>query len=59
MFKRNVMNLNYKYPGSFPQLAKDLCRKILRVRMSDRLTIDEILEHPWLQTKQMIKDKEL
>lgn len=44
----NIVCLNYKFPPSFPPLAKDLVKKILVLDPSKRLSLAGILSHPWL-----------
>mmetsp|Transcript_8828 Transcript_8828/g.17473 ORF Transcript_8828/g.17473 Transcript_8828/m.17473 type:complete len:479 (-) Transcript_8828:309-1745(-) len=50
---RQIRTANYKfdeeYWGEVSQSAKDLVSKLLVVDRSKRLTIDQLLEHPWLQ----------
>ena len=50
-FKMNVLQGKLRFPGSFPALAKDLVRKILKPKPQDRLKITEILRHPWLNAE--------
>jgi serine/threonine protein kinase len=46
--KRNILKQKFEFPKDFPQLAKDLVKKILVLKPEDRLPIDKILSHPWL-----------
>lgn len=46
--KKNINNMNYKVPKSLSQECHDLIRRILQKSPSDRLTINQIIEHPWL-----------
>ncbi len=36
--------------------AKDVVRKLLVVDPSKRMTIDEALQHPWLQVTTLLQD---
>lgn len=46
--KRNILRQKFDFPRDFPPLAKDLVKKILVLRPEDRLSIEQILCHPWL-----------
>jgi serine/threonine protein kinase len=46
--KRNILKQKFDFPKDFPILAKDLVKKILVLKPEDRLTIEQILSHPWL-----------
>ena len=39
----------YKFPVELSEESKDLIRKLLVVNPSDRLSIPEILAHPWIK----------
>ena len=43
----NIQTLNIKWNGKIHPLAKDLIKKILCINPNDRLSLDEILNHPW------------
>ena len=43
-----VMSCIYKFPLSMPAGAKDLIQKLLVIDPEDRLTIGEVLKHPWV-----------
>mgnify|MGYP000376599249 FL=1 len=43
-----ITQVKIGFPKSFPFLAKDLVKKLLKKDPNSRLTIKEILEHPWL-----------
>ena len=45
----DIKNLRVKWTDDFPILAKDLVSKILRLRPSDRITLKEMLNHPWFK----------
>lgn len=48
----NISKCKPKFPLSFPEQAKDLISRILVKNSTDRLTVSEILKHPWIQSLQ-------
>lgn len=50
--KRRIMSADFDFPEkewkNISSLVKDLIRKLLCVEPSERITIDSLLEHPWL-----------
>jgi len=46
---RDIARLHYSFPADFPPLAQDFVRKILVDDPARRLTIPQMLAHPWLQ----------
>eukprot|EP00826_Nyctotherus_ovalis_P024939 TRINITY_DN1924_c0_g1_i7.p1 TRINITY_DN1924_c0_g1~~TRINITY_DN1924_c0_g1_i7.p1 ORF type:complete len:720 (+),score=256.08 TRINITY_DN1924_c0_g1_i7:160-2319(+) len=51
----NILNVKINYPKDFPQLAKDLVSKLLKPRPKDRLSLQEILMHPWIKSRPTIR----
>ena len=43
----NIKKLKVNWPVDFPPLAKNLVSKILKLNPSERLSVEEILDHPW------------
>ena len=43
----NIKKLKVNWSVDFPPLAKNLISKILKLNPSERLSVDEILDHPW------------
>jgi len=43
----DIKNLKLMWTDDFPILAKNLVSKILKIKPEERLTLQEILEHPW------------
>ena len=43
----NIKKLKVNWPVDFPPLAKNLVSKILKLNPSERLSVDEILDHAW------------
>ena len=36
-----------KWPKGFPGVAKDLVTKLLKTNPKERISLEEVLEHPW------------
>ena len=51
----NIKTLRIVWTDDFPQLAKDLVGRILRLNPKDRLTLDEIINHQWFRDVPIIK----
>ena len=51
----NIKTLRIVWTDDFPQLAKDLVGRILRLNPKDRLTLDEIINHQWFKDVPIIK----
>lgn len=45
----NIKKLKINWPIDFPPLAKNLVSKILKLNPNERLTIQEISNHPWFE----------
>ena len=43
----NIKKLKINWPIDFPPLAKNLVTKILKLNPAERLSLEEILDHPW------------
>ena len=52
---RNIKKLKINWPIDFPPLAKNLVSKILKLNPSERLSLDEILDHPWFSQNPPLK----
>lgn len=48
-------SLKYDFPSNFPPLCKDLISKILVENSKDRLSLKNILAHPWITSKYLEK----
>jgi serine/threonine protein kinase len=46
----DIKTLKIKWTDDFPTLAKNLISKILRLKPSERPSLDEILTHPWFES---------
>jgi len=46
---------NFTIPSRASAKAKCLIRNLLRREAEDRLTAEEVLQHPWLQQKVILK----
>eukprot|EP00826_Nyctotherus_ovalis_P030099 TRINITY_DN2390_c0_g4_i1.p1 TRINITY_DN2390_c0_g4~~TRINITY_DN2390_c0_g4_i1.p1 ORF type:complete len:720 (-),score=267.85 TRINITY_DN2390_c0_g4_i1:106-2265(-) len=51
----NIIRLKISYPKDFPKLAKDLVAKLLKPNPKDRLSLKELLEHPWFTGKPLLR----
>ena len=51
----SIKTLKICWTDDFPPLAKDLISKILRLKPSERLTLDQIIEHQWFKEIPQIK----
>ena len=51
----SIKTLKICWTDDFPPLAKDLISKILRLKPSDRLSLDQILAHQWFKEIPQIK----
>jgi serine/threonine protein kinase len=51
----NIKNLRISYPKDFPKLAKDLVAKLLKPNPKDRLSLEELLTHPWFTGKPLLR----
>ncbi|GMT22040.1 hypothetical protein PFISCL1PPCAC_13337, partial [Pristionchus fissidentatus] len=54
---RKIMKGNYPVPDFLSECSKQLLSKMLKVEPSQRLTVKELLEHPWLNKNYQVKIK--
>ncbi|CAO3597340.1 unnamed protein product [Absidia cylindrospora] len=47
--QRKIVNVDYEMPGYFSAYAQDLIANLLIRDPTDRLTMDQIINHPWMQ----------
>eukprot|EP00995_Heteronema_vittatum_P008071 NODE_323_length_1483_cov_288.808229_g234_i0.p1 GENE.NODE_323_length_1483_cov_288.808229_g234_i0~~NODE_323_length_1483_cov_288.808229_g234_i0.p1 ORF type:complete len:341 (-),score=110.17 NODE_323_length_1483_cov_288.808229_g234_i0:387-1409(-) len=52
---RKIYGVQYSFPSSFPPLAKDLVQGMLQKDEKKRLTVCQILAHPWIVEHQDTK----
>jgi len=45
----NIKKLKINWPLDFPPIAKNLVNKILRLDPKERITLQEIINHPWFE----------
>ena len=45
---KRITRVEVKYPPHVSTEAKDLISRLLRKSPSDRLTLEQVLEHPWI-----------
>ncbi|CAO3642317.1 unnamed protein product [Cunninghamella echinulata] len=48
MMQRKIVNVDYELPTYFSPQVQDLISNILKHDPNERLTIDQILNHPWM-----------
>jgi len=51
----NIRKLKLKFPMTFPPLAKDLVRRLLRINPEERLSLEELLNHPWMRSTPLLR----
>ena len=51
----NIKKLKINWSIDFPPLAKNLVSKILKLNPTERLSIEEILDHPWFTQNQPLR----
>jgi hypothetical protein len=44
-----IKNLDYKFPPHVTELAQDLIKKLIVLSPADRLTPEQVLDHPWIK----------
>ena len=49
VLKYNIRNMKISWPSDIDREAKDLISKILKYNPNDRLTVEEILRHPFIE----------
>jgi serine/threonine protein kinase len=49
MFEK-IMRVKIEYPKNFPPLAKDLVQRLLKANPEERISLAEIMRHPWMTT---------
>lgn len=45
---KNIIKGNYRMPNSLSESCRSLISSLLRINPKERLTLDQILQHPWL-----------
>ena len=51
----NILNFKIKWPKGFPGVARDLVAKLLKTNPAERISLDEILNHPWCKANPALK----
>jgi len=51
----NIRKLKLRFPMTFPPLAKDLVRKLLKINPAERISLEELLTHQWLRTVSLLR----
>jgi serine/threonine protein kinase len=51
----NILNFRIKWPKGFSGVAKDLVSKLLKTTPSERLSLEEVTNHPWFKANPPLK----
>ena len=51
----NIKSLRIVWTDDFPQLAKDLVGRILRLNPKDRISLDDMINHQWFKDTPLLK----
>ena len=43
----SILNFKVKWPKGFDPVARDLVQKLLKIKPEERISLEEMLEHPW------------
>merc|ERR1712109_153343 len=55
---RRILNVDIKWPDKFPVGGKDLIQNLLKRKPTERLPLEDVLEHLWIiETKEMYAKK--
>ncbi|XP_068937524.1 MAP kinase-activated protein kinase 5 isoform X2 [Petaurus breviceps papuanus] len=56
--RRKIMTGSFEFPeeewSQISEMAKDIVRKLLKVKPEERLTIEGVLDHPWLNSNEAL-----
>uniref|UniRef100_F6Q786 MAP kinase-activated protein kinase 5 n=1 Tax=Equus caballus TaxID=9796 RepID=F6Q786_HORSE len=56
--RRKIMTGSFEFPeeewSQISEMAKDVVRKLLKVKPEERLTIEGVLDHPWLNSTEAL-----
>eukprot|EP00359_Climacostomum_virens_P009954 CAMPEP_0204905458 /NCGR_PEP_ID=MMETSP1397-20131031/5431_1 /ASSEMBLY_ACC=CAM_ASM_000891 /TAXON_ID=49980 /ORGANISM="Climacostomum Climacostomum virens, Strain Stock W-24" /LENGTH=720 /DNA_ID=CAMNT_0052074341 /DNA_START=38 /DNA_END=2197 /DNA_ORIENTATION=- len=50
-----IMRVKIDFPKNFPPMAKDLVQRLLKADPDERISITDIMRHPWMMTHQPIR----
>lgn len=51
----SILNFRIKWPKGFSGVARDLVSKLLKTNPSDRISLEEVTNHPWFKANPPIK----
>lgn len=43
----SILKFKVKWPKGFDPVARDLVQKLLKIEPEERISLEEMLEHPW------------
>ncbi|ORX78973.1 Pkinase-domain-containing protein [Basidiobolus meristosporus CBS 931.73] len=59
VMQRLIVNADVSFPEGFPKECQDLISGVLKKNPMDRLTVEEILKHPWMADPETPMDYEM
>ena len=51
----NILHFRVKWPKGFPGVARDLVSKLLKTNPAERISLEEVLNHPFFKANPAIK----
>lgn len=51
----NILNFRIKWPKGFSGVARDLVTKLLKTNPAERISLDEVINHPWFKANPPLK----
>jgi serine/threonine protein kinase len=50
---RRIRNIEFKFPFYMSPECRDFVTRCLKLKSEDRMTLDQIIEHPWIKARSM------
>jgi serine/threonine protein kinase len=54
--KQRIKKSNYSFPDYFSDSLRDFVSRCLQTNASQRMTLKQMLEHPWTQNRALLDD---